>query len=142
LYSFRYSMHWCLFSYLLCFLYSVSSSSSVYTLSLHDALPIFFDLGVASTFAALDLEENIMGLPKGENNASLGNTISDVYESDEDYVNLGGLKEPDYEALAALDPEIIMIHGRQSNSNVVGELEKEIGRAHVIHVAADNSNYF
>lgn len=103
---------------------------------------VIFDLGVASTFAALDLEENIMGLPKGENNASLGNTISDVYESDEDYVNLGGLKEPDYEALAALDPEIIMIHGRQSNSNVVGELEKAAPNAEIIHVAADNSNYF
>lgn len=103
---------------------------------------VIFDLGVASTFAALDLEENIMGLPKGENNASLGNTISDVYESDEEYVNLGGLKEPDYEALAALDPEIIMIHGRQSNSNVVGELEKAAPNAEIIHVAADNSNYF
>ncbi len=103
---------------------------------------VIFDLGVASTFAALGLEENIMGLPKGENNASLGSTISDVYESDEDYVNLGGLKEPDYEALAALDPEIVMIHGRQSNSNVVGELEKAAPNAEIIHVAADNSNYF
>lgn len=103
---------------------------------------VIFDLGVASTFAALGLEENIIGLPKGENNASLGGTISDVYESDEDYVNLGGLKEPDYEALAALDPEIVMIHGRQSNSNVVGELEKAAPNAEIIHVAADNSNYF
>ncbi|CAD2079135.1 periplasmic-binding protein [Jeotgalicoccus coquinae] len=103
---------------------------------------VIFDLGVASTFAALGLEENIMGLPKGENNASLGSTISDVYESEEDYVNLGGLKEPDYEALAALDPEIIMIHGRQSNSNVVGELEKAAPNAEIIHVAADNSSYF
>ena len=103
---------------------------------------VIFDLGVASTFAALGLEENIMGLPKGENNASLGSTISDVYESDEDYVNLGGLKEPDYEALAALDPEIVMIHGRQANSNVVSELEKAAPKAEIIHVAADNSNYF
>ena len=103
---------------------------------------VIFDLGVASTFAALGLEENIIGLPKGENNASLGGTISDVYESDEDYVNLGGLKEPDYEALAALDPEIVMIHGRQANSNVVGELEKAAPNAEIIHVAADNSNYF
>ena len=102
---------------------------------------VIFDLGVASTFKALGLEENIMGLPKGENNASLGDTIADTYES-EDYVNLGGLKEPDYEALAALDPEIIMIHGRQSNSNVVGELEKAAPNAEIIHVAADNSNYF
>lgn len=103
---------------------------------------VIFDLGVASTFAALGLEENIIGLPKGEKNASLGGTISDIYESDEDYVNLGGLKEPDYEALAALDPEIVMIHGRQSNSNVVGELEKAAPNAEIIHVAADNSNYF
>lgn len=102
---------------------------------------VIFDLGVASTFAALDLEENIMGLPKGENNASLGSTIEDVYSS-EDYVNLGGLKEPDYEALAGLDPEIIMIHGRQSNSAVVSELEKAAPNAEIIHVAADNSNYF
>jgi len=102
---------------------------------------VIFDLGVASTFKALGLEENIMGLPKGENNASLGDTIADTYES-EDYVNLGGLKEPDYEALAALDPEIIMIHGRQSNSAVISELEKAAPNAEIIHVAADNSNYF
>ena len=63
-----------------------------------------------------------MGLPKVKNNASLGDTIADTYES-EDYVNLGGLKEPDYEALAALDPEIIMIHGRQSNSAAISEFE-------------------
>ena len=102
---------------------------------------VIFDLGVASTFKALGLEENIMGLPKGENNASLGDTIADTYES-EDYVNLGGLKEPDYEALAALDPEIIMIHGRQSNSAVISELEKAAPNAEIIYVAADNSNYF
>lgn len=102
---------------------------------------VIFDLGVASTFAALGLEENIMGLPKGENNISLGETIEDVYGS-EDYVNLGGLKEPDYEALAALNPELIMIHGRQSNSAVVSELEKAAPNAEIIHVAADNSNYF
>src|SRR5699024_12454844 len=42
----------------------------------------------------------------------------------------------------ALDPEIIMIHGRQSNSAVISELEKAAPNAEIIHVAADNSNYF
>ncbi len=34
---------------------------------------------------------------------------------DSKYENLGGLKEPDFEAINALNPELIIISGRQSD---------------------------
>lgn len=99
-----------------------------------------FDLGVATTMTELGLEEYVAGLPKGEGNSALSEQLS-AFESDE-YANLGGLKEPDYEAVAELQPEVIMLHGRQSTSDIVEELEAAAPDAEIIHVAADNNNYF
>jgi len=99
-----------------------------------------YDLGVASTFKALGIEENIIGLPKGDNNASLSEVNKD-FESDE-YANLGGLKPDEFETLAELQPEVIMIHGRQSNTQTVEEMEKAAPDAEIVFVAADSNNYF
>lgn len=99
-----------------------------------------YDLGVASTFKALGIEENIIGLPKGDNNASLSEA-NKVFESGE-YANLGGLKPDEFETLAELQPEVIMIHGRQSNSQTVDEMKAAAPDAEIVFVAADNNNYF
>ncbi|WP_020007046.1 siderophore ABC transporter substrate-binding protein [Salinicoccus albus] len=99
-----------------------------------------YDLGVASTFAALGLEENIVALPKGENNASLSEPL-EVFESDE-YANLGGLKPQEFETLAESQPEVIMVHGRQANTQTIEEMEAAAPDAQIVHVAADNNNYF
>ncbi|WP_411843490.1 siderophore ABC transporter substrate-binding protein [Salinicoccus sp. HZC-1] len=99
-----------------------------------------YDLGVASTFLALGIEENIIGLPKGEGNASLSESLKE-FESDE-YANLGGLKPDEFETLAELQPEVIMIHGRQSNTQVVDEMKAAAPDAQIVFVAADNNNYF
>lgn len=101
---------------------------------------VIFDLGVATTFPALGIEENIAGLPKGENNSTLSDEL-EVFESDQ-YQNLGGLFEPDYEAIAEIQPEVIMLHGRQSNSEIIGELESAAPNAAIINVSADSNNYF
>lgn len=99
-----------------------------------------YDLGVASTFKALGIEENIIGLPKGDNNASLSE-VNEEFESDE-YANLGGLKPDEFETLAELQPEVIMIHGRQSNTQTVEEMKAAAPDAEIVFVAADSNSYF
>lgn len=99
-----------------------------------------FDLGVVSTFQALGVEENIAGLPKGEGNGSLSDALSE-FESDE-YANLGGLKDPDFEEIARIQPDVIMIHGRQATENNLAEFERVAPDADVLFVAADNESYF
>lgn len=99
-----------------------------------------YDLGVASTFKALGIEENIIGLPKGDNNASLSE-VNEEFASDE-YANLGGLKPDEFETLAELQPEVIMIHGRQSNTQTIDEMKAAAPDAEIVFVAADNNNYF
>jgi iron complex transport system substrate-binding protein len=66
---------------------------------------ITYDLGVLDSLEALG--EDVQGLPKG---SSLPEQFS-KYESDE-YVNAGALKEPDLEAVAEADPDLIIISGR------------------------------
>lgn len=68
---------------------------------------------VTFDYGSLDILENlgidVAGLPK--------DTLPKMFEkySDSKYENLGGLKEPDFEAINALKPELIIISGRQSD---------------------------
>src|SRR5699024_1756631 len=57
------------------------------------------------------------------------------YESD-DYENLGSLKEPDFEKISEIDPDLIIISGRQSE--VYNELTK-LGPT--IYVEVDPTRY-
>lgn len=89
---------------------------------------LVFDLGVLD---ALDyLEVSVAGVPK----ASLP-TYLDKYNTDE-VVNVGGLKEPDFEAIYAAQPDLIIISGRQADFY---EQLSEI--APTIHIGIDNVNY-
>src|SRR5699024_10843051 len=99
-----------------------------------------YDLGVASTFKALGIEENIVGLPKGDNNSSLSE-VNEEFASDE-YANLGSVKPDEFETLAELQPEVIMIHGRQSNTQTIDEMKAAAPDAEIVFVAADSNNYF
>lgn len=69
---------------------------------------VVFDFGSLDTMAALGLEENIVGLPQATVPAYLKQF------KDEKYQNLGSLKEPDFEAIHAAKPELIIISARQA----------------------------
>ena len=69
---------------------------------------VTFDYGVLDILDSMGIE--IAGLPK----ESLPNRFSSKY-SDEKYVDLGGLKEPDFESINALKPDLIIISGRQAD---------------------------
>lgn len=68
---------------------------------------VVFDFGVLDTLDELGVE--VAGVP--QNNIP---SYLDQYESDE-YENVGSLKEPDFEKIAEIDPDLIIISGRQSS---------------------------
>ena len=89
---------------------------------------VVFDFGILDTFDELGLE--VAGLPK----TSIP-TYLEKYE-DEKYTNVGSLKEPDFEAVHALQPDLIIITDRQAE---LYDQFKEI--APTIFVGIDNSDY-
>ncbi|MGO2392071.1 MAG: ABC transporter substrate-binding protein [Halomonas sp.] len=68
-----------------------------------------FDLGSLDTLDALGASEQVVGLPK----QSLPDYLS-AYSGDA-YTDLGGLKNPDFEAIADSEPSLILYTGRQSD---------------------------
>jgi iron complex transport system substrate-binding protein len=89
---------------------------------------VVFDYGTLDTLDELGVE--VAGVPQGNIPSYL-----DKYESD-DYANVGTLKEPDFEAIAEVDPDLILISGRQSD--VYDQLE-EI--APTIFLGVDTTRY-
>ena len=90
---------------------------------------VVFDHGVADILHNMDVE--IVGLAKGK---KLPEVIS--YYDDEKYANVGSLKEPDFEAIKALNPDLIIISGRQAE---MAEDFEEI--AQTVNLATDGTKY-
>lgn len=89
---------------------------------------VVFDFGTLDTLHELGVE--VAGVPKD----SLPSYLSD-YEGD-DYAHVGGLKEPDFEKIYEVDPDLIIISGRQS------DLYEEFAEiAPTIYVELDAENY-
>lgn len=89
---------------------------------------VVFDYGILDTLDELGID--VAGVPQGNIPSYL-----DKYESD-DYENVGSLKEPDFEKIAEIDPDVIIISGRQSD--VYDQLE-EI--APTIYLGVDTTRY-
>lgn len=68
---------------------------------------VVFDYGTLDTLNKLGIE--VKGVPQGSSIP----TYLEKYAG-EDYQNVGSLKEPDFEKLAQIDPDLIVISGRQS----------------------------
>src|SRR5699024_2906491 len=79
---------------------------------------VVFDMGSLDTLDKLGIE--VTGVPQ----QSVPDYLS-KYEGDE-YENVGGLKEPDFEKIAEIDPDLIIISGRQGD--MYDELQ-ELGAA-------------
>lgn len=77
------------------------------TVSKNPEKVIVFDFGALDTLDALGVE--IEGVARG---GAVPSYLS-TYDSDE-YENIGSLKEPDFDKIAEIDPDLIIISGRQS----------------------------
>ncbi|WP_367387163.1 siderophore ABC transporter substrate-binding protein [Bacillus vallismortis] len=71
---------------------------------------VVFDFGSLDTLDKLGLDDKVAGLPK----QALPKYLSQF--KDDKYADVGSLKEPDFEKVAEIDPDLIIISGRQSES--------------------------
>ncbi|MFD1065173.1 siderophore ABC transporter substrate-binding protein [Oceanobacillus locisalsi] len=90
---------------------------------------VVFDFGILDTLDQLNIP--VEGVAKSGTIPS----YLEEYESDE-YENIGGLKEPDFEKIAEIDPDLIIISGRQADS--YEELQK-LGPT--VHLGVDTTRY-
>lgn len=98
-----------------------------------------FDYGTLTTMKELGVDKEVKGLPKGEGGKSLPEFLKDY--KDDKYANLGNLKEPNFEKLAELQPELILISGRQANQKVMDEMKKAAPDAKILYVGTDDAHY-
>lgn len=90
---------------------------------------VVFDFGVLDSLDKLGID--VAGVAKGSNLPS----YLDKFNGD-DYENVGSLKEPDFEKISEIDPDVIFISGRQSD--VYDELSK-LGPT--IYLGVDQERY-
>lgn len=91
---------------------------------------VVFDFGSLDTLDKLGLDDKVAGLPK----QALPKYLSKF--KDNKYADVGSLKEPDFEKVADLDPDLIIISGRQSESY------KEFSKiAPTIYLGVDTAKY-
>ncbi|HZG74598.1 MAG TPA: siderophore ABC transporter substrate-binding protein [Paenibacillus sp.] len=90
---------------------------------------VVFDFGALDTLDKLGVP--VAGVPQ----AGTIPTYLEKYEGSE-YANVGSLVEPDFEKIAELDPDLILISGRQS-----ANYEEFAKLAPTVFVGIDNANY-
>ncbi|PGV55823.1 siderophore ABC transporter substrate-binding protein [Bacillus sp. AFS037270] len=89
---------------------------------------VVFDFGVLDTLDELGIE--VTGVPQ----ATMPSYLKKY--GDKKYTNVGSLKEPDFEAIHALEPDVIFISGRQA------ELYDQFAEiAPTVYVGIDYTNY-
>ncbi len=91
---------------------------------------VVFDFGVLDSLDKLGVEA-VTGVPQGNVPAYL-----EKYADAEKYENVGTLKEADFEAINAMEPDLIIISGRQAD---MYDEFSEI--APTIHMAVDTKDY-
>lgn len=84
---------------------------------------IVLDYGALDTLKEFGVEDQIKGLPKGENNASLPKFL-DEFKSDK-YENTGNLKEVNFDKIAAAKPDVIYISGRTASQKNLDEFKRQ-----------------
>lgn len=91
---------------------------------------VVLDLGALDTLAALGVEDSVVGL-------ATGNVMPEALSQfeDEKYKPVGSLKEPDLEAIAALDPDLVIAGFR--SASLVEELSKNFNTIDVTFDHAD-----
>ena len=92
---------------------------------------VVFDFGILDSMDQLGIGDAVAGVPQESIPAYL-----EKYADAEKYENVGTLKEADFEAIHAMEPDLIIISGRQSD--MYPEFEKI---APTIKLAVDTTKY-
>ncbi|MBB2479995.1 siderophore ABC transporter substrate-binding protein [Bacillus sp. APMAM] len=91
---------------------------------------VVFDMGTLDTLDKLGLGDRVAGVPQDSIPSYLKKYKSSTYK------NVGTLKEPDFEAVNAIKPDLIIISGRQQDS-----YDKFQEIAPTIFLGVDNKKY-
>jgi iron complex transport system substrate-binding protein len=95
----------------------------------HPKKVVVFDFGVLDSLDKLGVD--VTGVPKD----NLPSYLAEKY-SDDKYENVGGFQEPAFEKISSIDPDLIIISGRQS------EVYEEFTKiAPTIFMGVDTANY-
>ncbi|GGA39493.1 siderophore ABC transporter substrate-binding protein [Psychrobacillus lasiicapitis] len=97
---------------------------------------ISFDYGFLDTLDALGVE-GIVGVAANGGKGNIPEHLKEKYAPSDEITDVGTLKEINFEAVAAADPDIIFISGRQAPYY---EELKEI-TPNVVFIGSDNTNY-
>lgn len=97
---------------------------------------VVFDYGFLDTLDALGVT-GVVGVAKNGGEGNLPDTLKEKYFGDDSITDVGTLKQIDLEAVAAAEPDVIFISGRQSSA--YDDL-KEI-TPNVVFIGSDNENY-
>src|SRR5699024_8869676 len=89
---------------------------------------VVFDFGTLDSLDKLDVD--VAGVPHNNMPSYL-----EKYEDDQ-YENVGSLREPDFEKIAEIDPDVILISGRQSD--LYDQLEE---LAPTVYLGVDTTRY-
>ncbi|MFD1383298.1 ABC transporter substrate-binding protein [Rhodanobacter aciditrophus] len=92
---------------------------------------VSYDFGSIDTLHALGLSDVVAGVPK----QGLPNYLSEF--SGDQYADIGGLKNPDVEALKSIQPDLVLVTGRQGSK--IPELEALFN---VQNVGAQGEDYW
>ncbi|MHA6511077.1 siderophore ABC transporter substrate-binding protein [Tessaracoccus sp. Z1128] len=95
---------------------------------------VVLDLGALDTLRALGAEDSVVGLTKG---AALPAALADF--DDDRYADVGTVKEPDLEAIAALDPDLVIAGFR--TAGLVEELSRNFPTIDVTYDATAMTFY-
>ncbi|MGN9863689.1 siderophore ABC transporter substrate-binding protein [Bacillus swezeyi] len=109
---------------------SIKHSSDTTEVPKNPKKVVVFNFGMLDTLDELGLSDRVVGLPKQNLPSYLKQYKDSKYES------VGGLKEPDFEKIAELEPDLIIIEGRQSEQ--YDEFKKI---APTINIQVDQKNY-
>lgn len=88
-----------------------------------------FDLGSLDTIAALGLKSYVVGVPK----QGLPDYLKQFNK--DSYADIGGLKNPDLTVLKTLNPDLIVITGRQAGQK---DALERIGKVKQVDASGDN----
>ena len=97
---------------------------------------ISMDYGFLDTLDALGVE-GIVGIPYGEGQGNMPENLKEKYAPSDDIKDVGNLKELNLEVVAAAEPDIIFITGRQAP--YYEELKKIT--PNVVFVGSDSKDY-
>lgn len=103
---------------------------------------VVYDMGALDTVTALGAQNNVVGIPKAENAIRmLGGDLQKVYKAKK-YQDVGTLFEPNFETIASIQPDLILLGARMTSKENIEKLKEAAPKAALVYAAVDSSKAF